>query len=902
MNNSNIFVKFSEFFIKKWRLSILLLVSITVLGYFAYTNVLKRESMPPIEVPMGVIVSPYFVNDTNIVNEKITKPLENVIGTIPEVNKVSSETSENFSTVTVSFNQGVTSKEGMNLIKQVVTSNTLPAGVTPNYIIIEASKFDGLHDLLIPISGKDKTLQEIQTKGTEIANKLQDTNKVSKVEVINAIKTEQNPITGESITYLDTISRLGVESDGKLNFIDAVYLGINRKNSDVGTIELSDAMHNEIKSLQEQGMLDGYTVTFSSGDPAIALQQQIDNLQSNAVSAAIIVLVIILILVNWRASLISVIFIISVLAATALTFVFIGYSINTMTLFALILVLGLFVDDAIVVIEAIDAQKQAGLKGMEAVKRAILKVGVADTIGTFTTMLVFVPMALISGIMGDFIRIMPVTVILALALSLAIALSIIPFLSYKFLAEKNEKKPKNLLEKFSQALYLPGLFVTDLGRRVSILLDKYLQSFWLSLTVVVVSIALVIFGLVFAAKVPFTIFPPAKDGENIMILYTMPEGTTIEKALENVKKIETIMQDTSSEFKTVNYISTNEKSGYIYAELTSMKTRKTTSGEIVKKLNSQFGAIKELRVKAEQPSAGPISDDYAFQIQIYSEDPVVLKNATNEIKTYLLSLKLAEGIKVEDVLISNLISIGKNDGQRFALIKAKITASDNQSGNLQTLIKDVKDHYTTEEMGKIGLGEKGIGYDLGMESEMMGSFNSALVGLMISLVVMYAILVIQFDSFTQPFLVFLGIPFSFILLFPGLKATDNPMSFFVLLGITALTGILANNIIMLLDFAKRRAVEEKKNPREAIVGAVKRRFRPLVATSLITISGLLPLAISDPFWSALALSIIFGLIACTTMVIFVLPVYYVMLENSRLWVKLRLGKLVHLVVSSDIQK
>ena len=205
----------------------------------------------------------------------------------------------------------------------------------------------------------------------------------------------------------------------------------------------------------------------------------------------------------------------------------------------------------------------------------------------------------------------------------------------------------------------------------------------------------------------------------------------------------------------------------------------------------------------------------------------------------------------------------------------------------------MKDYYTKDKLEEMNLGDKSMEYDLGMETEMMESFNSAVVGIFIALIVMYALLILQFNSFTKPLLVFLGIPFSFILLFPGLKFLDISMSFFVIIGITALTGILANNIIMLLDFARIRQIEENKNPREAIVGAIKRRFRPLCATSIITISGLLPLALNDPFWAPLAYTIILGLLACTTMVILVLPLYFVILENFRLFVKgkiKRIGK------------
>jgi multidrug efflux pump subunit AcrB len=146
---------------------------------------------------------------------------------------------------------------------------------------------------------------------------------------------------------------------------------------------------------------------------------------------------------------------------------------------------------------------------------------------------------------------------------------------------------------------------------------------------------------------------------------------------------------------------------------------------------------------------------------------------------------------------------------------------------------------------------------------------------------MYGLLVLQFNSFLQPLLIFVAIPFSFVGLFPGLLATDNDLSFFVLIGITGLLGIVVNNTIMLLDYANQVRAEGKVSYTEAMKQAVKVRFRPLLTTSVTTIAGLVPLALSDPFWESIAYSIIFGLFASTTMVIFVFPAYYAAVEFLR---------------------
>lgn len=196
------------------------------------------------------------------------------------------------------------------------------------------------------------------------------------------------------------------------------------------------------------------------------------------------------------------------------------------------------------------------------------------------------------------------------------------------------------------------------------------------------------------------------------------------------------------------------------------------------------------------------------------------------------------------------------------------------------LKEKVENNYTADKLREMGLDEDTLGYNLGQESENLDSFNSAGAAMLIALAAMYVMLLIQFNSFSKPFLVFLAIPFGLAGLFPGLYLTDNPLSFFVMIGAIGLTGIVVNNTIMLLDYADQ-ARAKGMSYTDAISNSVRLRFRPLLTTSATTIAGMLPLALDDPFWEGLAFTIVFGLISSATMVIFVFPAYYVVLEQLR---------------------
>ena len=144
-----------------------------------------------------------------------------------------------------------------------------------------------------------------------------------------------------------------------------------------------------------------------------------------------------------------------------------------------------------------------------------------------------------------------------------------------------------------------------------------------------------------------------------------------------------------------------------------------------------------------------------------------------------------------------------------------------------------------------------------------------MAGLVASLL-MLVVITVQFRSLAQSLLIFLAIPFSFLGVFSILSVTDNPLSFLVTVGFIALIGVAVNNTILLVD-AANRARRAGKTAGEAIQEAVTRRFRPLVATTLTTVVGLLPLALSDPFWESLGFTFIGGLVSSTFFVLLAFP-------------------------------
>ncbi|CEA03744.1 acriflavin resistance protein [Pseudomonas saudimassiliensis] len=159
------------------------------------------------------------------------------------------------------------------------------------------------------------------------------------------------------------------------------------------------------------------------------------------------------------------------------------------------------------------------------------------------------------------------------------------------------------------------------------------------------------------------------------------------------------------------------------------------------------------------------------------------------------------------------------------------------------------------------------------------TFSSALLALVIAVVLVVGVLVILFSSFRQAFIIFATMPLAIIGSALGFWAFDITFSFFAMIGLVSLIGIAINNGIIMVDTMNSFLKEGMSIPEAAAAGSA-RRLRPLLTTAVTTIVGLVPLAVSSPFYRPLTLVIIFGLVSVSVLALFVVPALYVLLTPS----------------------
>lgn len=868
----------------KSRTAAIIWLCLTVFGIFSYTTLLKREGFPSINVPYAVVSGTYFVNDPSKVDKEIAQPLGKLALQAEGVKDVATQSQGTFYAITVQYDEGTDlSRATKDLKQRIADSNTLPKGASYKVEIPKIGFTQRGDDAVISVYDKQGSASQNQLVAE--ADKLsgiiaaKNFEGIEKVSTISPFSSGTDPVTGNPIMQQTHFDRYAARTDDSNRFYDSVAVGISQKEgSDV--IKLDDKLQKVIEDYNAAN-----NTTFGaavSASYAHDIKDQIGELQRSLLEGLLAVLIIGSLIIAIRASIITVIAMITVLALTLGVLFAGGYSLNTITLFSLVLCLGLIVDDTIIMVEAIDAERRRRKDARETVKIATRKVSRAMVAATSTAALSFAPLLFVGGILGSFIRAIPVTVITSLIISLLVALIFIPLfaryilLGKKQMGEDNVHEPAAKVEsKVAQFIGKPMLWAQ--GSR------KKLMG--VGLTAVVVGSLFIGAGGFLFQKVTFNIFPPSKDSNALGVVMTFPEGTTIDRAEASADKVNAIVAEKLGDnFRTAAYYATgSQQTATMTVNIKPYGERKVTAPELQDQLNKEFKNFADAKVKVSQVDVGPPVS--AFNVRINAEERANAVKLAKDVNTFLNNRELTrpsgEKARISETSVSDSGTYSRDNGMPYIDVSANFDSTDTTT--LVTLAQQaVKDRFTENVLrNTYDLPKDAISFEIGQEEENQESFAALALAFPILLLVIYALLAIQFRSLAQPLLIFMALPFSLFGITLGLYLTDNSFSFFAMLGFFALIGLSIKNTILLTDYANQLRRSGATSV-EAAVGALGERFRPLIATSLTAVVSLIPLAIASPFWEGLAVVLIFGLLSSTLLVVTVFPYYYLGAEFIRL--------------------
>lgn len=885
---TGLFQRVAIFFFTHIKTTAILWAIVVILGVLVYGWFMKREGFPSVQVPVGIVQVGYPLKSAAEVDSEAVKPIDEAIRKSSLVESVTATSRDNFGVLVVRFKEDTgTSKEGLDAVRATVDSLQLPEAAQVEYQEIDAAKFDNKYEAIIAVySDTISDPRQLYDLAINIAARANEGDIALgdgyRAEVITQYVEGSAP-DGTALSIQRSADRIGRSIDNSAAFYNSVSIGIIAPEK-FDIFELQ----KKLEAFTAAGKTDQAQLLISATF-APDITSQINNLQTSLFEGLIIILVISLVLIHFRAGIVTGLSMITVLLLTLIVLWAAGFTLNTITLFALILCLGLIVDDTTIVAEAIDKESTRTSDKKQIISQAVRRVALASTAGTVTTMLGFAPLLFIGGVLGDFIRIMPITIITSLAMSLLVSLSLVPFLSRWSIREKGKLSiASRVLQRFIAHPLAVLLRFMRYGR-----LNKVAFSL---LTISLSIVALGVAGFYFQ-KLKFDIFPSTKDSNSLSVAVRYQGVTNLPEALSRVESVEKILQsEVGSNIASVAYynqISTT--SAQMSVRLIPYKDRDVTAPQLVERIHkAALENLSNVSVSASQNDAGPPKESLPFRIQILTEDQSKSDAAVNALVPLLNQTVLERPngttAKIINAQPADSSSIVREDGKRIAEIRAGFDAED--TSTLVTVAKDfVTSQLTPERLSPIGLTADNFTFNFGNEEENQESFRSMIIAFPILLIAMLVLLAVQFRSFIQPLLIFLAVPFSLLGVAIGLYATNNPLSFFVMIGLFALIGISVNNTILLTDYANQ-GLREGKGYTDAIADALEQRLRPLLITSLTAVVALIPLALSDPFWEPLCVTLIFGLIASTLLVITIFPYYYLMVERVRLgiyrsWRKIR---------------
>lgn len=737
-------------------------------------------------------------------------------------------------------------------------------------------------------------------------------------------------------------------------------------------------------------MPSGIRLTIWQDDSRI-FQSRVDLLLRNGRAGAVLVLLVLALFLRlglaWRVALgIPV----SFLGAIAVMPLF-GVSINMLSLFAFLLVLGILVDNGIVVGESIYTRLRAGHGGPDAASEGAREVASPVIFSVLTTVAAFGPLLTVTGPMGQVIRAIPIIVISGLVFSLVLALLVLPnHLSRLEPARPGARAPGRgpvgAWRRFQQG------FASGFERLIA---HGYRPALgwalrWRYLTAATSVVVLLLFaGLLAGGFVQFTFFPPV-EADNVVALLTMPRGTAAEVTAQAVGRLEAsalALRDDLARggngdaiqhalasvgeqpFRTAQggpagrgMPVTGSHLGEVNLELAPSELREISSAEIAARWRALSGAIPdavELTFTASLFASGE-----AVNVQLTGPDLAQLREAAEALKARLAEypgvfdiadsfregkqeLKLrttaeaeALGVTLADLArqvrqafhgeeIQRVVrgredlrvmarypearrrSLGDLETMRvrtaaghevtfgtaaraeitrgFAVIQradrrraVNVTADvDPALTNATRVNGDLRDRVLPELLAAF----PAMRYTFeGEQRQQQEIFAGLEAGFALALFLIFALLAIPFRSYLQPLLVMTAIPFGIVGAVIGHLALGMNLTILSFFGVVALTGVVVNNSLILVDFINRfRAAGGDVHEAIAQAGAV--RARPVMLTTLTTFAGLTPLllerSVQAQFLIPMATSLAFGVLFSSLVTLFVLPVSYQILEDVR---------------------
>jgi len=957
----------SELSIRRPVLATVLVLIIILFGVVGYTSLGVRE-YPSVDNPIISVSASYPGANAEVIENQITEPLEQQINGIPGIRSLSSVSQYGNSRITVEFELSVDLETAANDVRDKVSraQRMLPRDCDPP--TVSKADADAMPILMVALHSDKRSLLELsEIADLVVKEQLQTIQDVSSVMIWGekryCMRLWLDPVkmSGYGITPMDVKNALDRENvelpsgtiEGNTTELEIRTLGQMHTTqefnnlvikhdgtkvirfSDVGQAELSprdiksymkmngipmvgvavtpqpganhiniaNAVYDRMKLMEKDLPEDvGYEYGF---DNTRFIRASINEVKTTLYEAFILVIFIIfLFLRDWRVTLIPVLVIPVSIIGSFFVMYLLGFSINVLSMLAVVLSVGLVVDDAIVMTENIYNRIEKGMTPLQAGIDGSREILFAIISTSITLLCVFVPIVFMQGQTGRLFREFAFVIAGAVVISTFAALTFTPMLSTKILVRREKK---NAFYAWSEP------FFEGLNRYYSKSLEFVLRNRWITIATMVLALGAAVWMW---TKTPSEM-APMEDRSQVTVRTQGPEGVTYEYMRDYTERINDVVDSLMPDAKFVT-ARVSSGGGNIQITLKDIKERSYSQMEAFEKLSAAVRRENDARAFVQQQSSfaggrGGMPVRYVLQatnieklqdvlptfLARVNENPAFqmadadLKFSKPEVRISINREKAnLLGVSTRDIaqtlqwglsgqrmgylymngkqydIIGEINRQQRNTTQALKSIYMRSGSGDMiQMENLVDLKEDIAPprlyRYNRFVSATVSAG-LGKGYTLGQALDEMDkiaketlddtfrtaltgeskdfreSSNSLLFAFGLALLLIYLILAAQFESFKDPLIVMITVPLAVFGALVFLRGGGQTMNIFSEIGIIMLIGLVAKNGILIVEFANQKQ-EAGIDKFTAIRDASIQRLRPILMTSTSTMLGLLPL-------------------------------------------------------------
>ena len=884
-------LNFSKLAIEHPWLTIGFWIAVAIAGILAFSS-LKYALFPDVTFPVVVVnaSAPFRATSEPAAaletETKLTQPIEKPLQTLVGLDEIRSTTYPGQTVVSLAFEVGTKLDASQQLVAAEMKRLSLPTGSTFQVIPLNLNEAAVIS---YAIQSASQTLAQL----TPIAQQ-QIVPAIAKLPGVLKVELLGVPVAPSS---LEDLSQHKPSASQQLtsgatavhfNAQDALAIQVI-KRSNANALEVVSQVETAVQQLRDR--LTGITLTLAATQADYIREATQATIEALGLAIILSVLVIFLFLWNWQATLISALAIPTSLLGTFIVMATCGFNLETITLLALALIVGIIVDDAIVDVENIARHLEAGESPRHAAIAATNEIGLTVTAATLTIVAVFLPVGLMGGVVGQFFKPFGITVSAAVIVSLLVARTLSPLLAVRWLrphgspTETHESGRWKAFADFYQKLlawalnhrrWILGLAALSLALGIG-LIPLIPKGF-------IPTLDRGEFNIRYTAPLPTEasltrVKPNAKPNAKLKAAPIAPSIDPLSASLKVAKQLEQSVRR-SSQVQTVFTIVGSRQGepnqGTLYVKLKGDRTLSTAA--VQDQFRQQLPKLPGVITSVEDIQFVETGDEKPLQITLQGNDLATLTRTAQAIKAKVQKLPgfvevTATGDSNQPAQSQRSIGIIEHlDSRRVAYVSANL--------NQNATIGDATDRAVAIAQALL---PAGVSIDLGGDSarisDIFGSFG---VTMALSVLCILVVLLLLFRNWADPLVIAFSLPLSLAGAMLAILLSGSPFGMISVIGIIFLLGLTNKNAILIVDYINQLR-KSGMTRTDAILTAAPIRLRPILMTTAATLLGMLPIALG---WGAgaelrapMAIVIIGGLVASTLLSLLVVPVVYATLDD-----------------------